>query len=176
MSEGQGSVELSEEMLREARMGFLRHLYRCGFQQHFVANEAEDAFAQAELELLVVLDRGERIFNPVGWLFNCAWHRVLNRAGRERRSPIVSVPNEVLEGSSDERMGVLEEVLQKEERAAVRRAVRSLTEQEQTVVQLLFYEELSIRGAARRLGWASSKVQRRKESSQRKLGKLISRD
>lgn len=174
MPEVQGSVEISEELLRDVRAAFFRWLYRRRFSPHFLANEAEDAFAQAQLELSVVRARGERIFNPGGWLFERACYRAINRA--ERRPPTVSVPTEVLERSSDERSGVVEEVLRDEQAAAVRRAVRELTEQEQTVVRLLFYEELSIRGAAGRLGWHPSQVQRRKESSERKLSKLISRD
>jgi RNA polymerase sigma factor (sigma-70 family) len=86
------------------------------------------------------------------------------------------MPAEELERLQDERPGVVEEVFQAEETAEVRRALQTLTEQEQTVVRLIFYEDLSLRGAAKRLGWSPSQVQRRKESSQRKLGKLISRE
>jgi RNA polymerase sigma factor (sigma-70 family) len=175
-SKAQETIEVSEYVLGEAHSVFRRKLYRRGFPRYFVENDAEDAFAQAGLELSIVLGRGERVFNPSGWLINCAWHRAVNRTVREKRSPTVLVPDDQLERAGDERPGVVDEILQDEQAAAVRLAIRQLTEQEQTVVRLLFYEELSIRGAAKKLGWTPSRVQRRKESAERKLSRLISRE
>lgn len=154
--------------LAEAWQGFCRWLHWKGFSWQFIRGDGVDMFAQAQLELSQALVRGVEIRSPPGWLVHCALQRTKNLLEKRARAPSMI---------SEERIGPLksedltpeEELLEDEWRHSLRDAISSLRAPEREIIELVYFNEMSCRAAARTLGWAPSKANR---NHHRALGRL----
>jgi RNA polymerase sigma factor (sigma-70 family) len=84
---------------------------------------------------------------------------------------------------SEERIGALrskgltpeEELLEEERRHSLRDAISSLRAPEREIIELVYFNEMSCRAAARALGWASSKADRNHRRALRRLRPFFGR-
>lgn len=131
-------------------------------------------FAQAQLELSEALARGIEIYNPPGWLINCALQRTKNLLDKRRRAPSMI---------SEDRIALLksmnptpeETLLEDERRHYLRDAISSLLPPEREIIELIYFQEMSCRAAADALGWASSKADRNHHRALRRLRPFLGR-
>ena len=151
--------QLTKKEMERARRAFIGLLQRRGYSWRFIEENGEELLAIAHTEFARALDKGVDVEEPVAWTVNCAWRRTQNLHTAEgRRPPSVSTENLlelVDEGAPDP-----EEIVEEAERARkIREAVAELNEAQRQVIALTYFEGMSVREAARRLGWHASKAQ-----------------
>jgi RNA polymerase sigma factor (sigma-70 family) len=166
------SENLSRSQFDAARLGFFQLLRRKRISPQFTDRHGEDLFAQACFEYSRRRAEGIEIANPPAWIVTCAWHRTVSQfETRDHRPEMVST----------ERFGEFpgqeatpdEDILGEDRLRKVREAVDLLPDHQRRLLALSYFEDESIREAARRLGWTPSKAQRAHEAAQRRLFKLL---
>jgi RNA polymerase sigma factor (sigma-70 family) len=165
-------MKLSEKVnaaeLAEAWQGFCRWLRRKGFSWQFIRGDGVDMFAQAQLELSQALVRGVEIRSPPGWLIHCALQRTKNLLEKRARAPSM-ISEDRIEPLRSEDLTPEEELLEDEQCHSLRDAISSLPPPEREIIEMVYFDEMSCRAAARALGWSPSKANR---NHHRALGRL----
>lgn len=148
-------AQLDEADIAEAWRCYLARLRRRNFPRRFIENDSADLFAQAKLELLEVQARGVEIRSPVPWLIQCAWWRTINHVDqRSRRPPVLSA--DAYEPPRCERPTPEQETLADDQARRLRAAIEVLLPNERRIIELIYFEGYSCRGAARVMGWGKS--------------------
>lgn len=83
----ESSSGLSAAALRETERGFRAKLVARRLSPAFIERYFDEVMSQARQEYAAWLKDGHEADNPVGWLINCAWWRLLDLLDRERRRP-----------------------------------------------------------------------------------------
>jgi RNA polymerase sigma factor (sigma-70 family) len=166
--------EVSAGELAEAWQGFCRWLHWKRFSCQFIWNDGADMFAQAQLALSQALARGIEIRCPPGWLVHCALQRTKNLLEKRTRAPSM-VSEERIGPLKSEELTPEEELLEDEWRHSLRDAISSLRAPEREIIELVYFNEMSCRAAARALGWASSKAHRNHRRALRRLRPFFGR-
>lgn len=153
--------------LAEAWQGFCRWLRWKGFSWQFIRGDGVDMFAQAQLELSQALAGGVEIRSPPGWLVHCALQRqrISWRASASPFNDLGRPDRTAQKRRFDSGGGVAED----EQRHSLRDAISSLRPPEREIIELVYFDEMSCRAAARALGWSPSKANR---NHHRALGRL----
>lgn len=152
-------VELEEADIAEAWRCYLARLRRRNFPWRFIENESADLFAEAKLELLEVRARGIEIRSPVPWLIQCAWWRTINLVDRRARHPPV-ISADAFAPPRCERPTPEQEALAHDQALRLRAAIEVLLPKERRIIELIYFQGHSCRGAARVLGWSKSNADR----------------
>lgn len=165
--------ELSTEELEAARLGFRQMLRRKRFSAHFIEAHGEELLARARFEYSRAVRRGDQIRKPAGWIIHCAWRRTQNQLESESHEPAL-VSTEKAPDVVDSASATPEQVVIDADRArAIEVAMEQLSGDQRTLIELSYFEGLSVREAGRALGWHSSKAQRTHESALRKLREAL---
>ncbi len=164
---------LTPAQFEAAELGFFQLLRRKRMSPPFIDRNGEDLFGQACFEYSRQIAEGKRIDRPIGWIITCGWNRTVGLLeSRDWRPQMVSV----------EQIGELEgepadtpeaSVLTEDRYRKVRTAVERLPDYQRRLLAHSYFEEESVREAARQLGWTPSKAQRAHETAQRRLRKLL---
>jgi len=170
-----GRVEdgLSQRELDSARLGFSQLLRVKRFPPEFVANHSADLLATAQLEYSRRIAEGVEIHNPPGWIVNCAWRRTKSMLEAQENRPRLVSTERIVSLSDRQADTPEEEVLSEDRSRRVREAVEQLTKDERKLIELAYFEQMSVREAARVLRWHPSKAQRCHRSARKRLQELL---
>lgn len=163
---------LSRSQFDSARLGFLQMLRKRHMTPRFIDRHAEDLFAQACFEYSRQCAEGKVIHDPPAWIINCGWNRTRNLMDSNDRRPdrhLAEAPDEYESPDASPE----EELLEEDRRRKIHDAIGRLPEYQRRLLALSYFEDESVREAARRLGWTASKAQRAHETAQRRLSKLL---
>lgn len=165
---------LSQSEMDMARKGFRGLLLKLRYSPQFIVNNCDELLATAHSEYVrYVVEKGVEIEDPVAWTIHCAWRRTQNLLIAQNYRPQM-VSSEKLIELADEGAPTPEQIAEDEERAGkVRRAVAQLDEEQRQLVALTYFEEMSVREAARYLKWHPSKAQRCHASALKCLHKAL---
>lgn len=139
----------------------------------FIERSLEDALQKGLMEYLRVLDRGEVVENPAGFVVRAGFCRAIDELRQEARHADGVVVNALIdsdgvpEPSTDE---VAIDYLQVRE---LREAVDHLSPEEQQVLRLHYFDERSDAASAKALFCSERTYRRRLEKTKRKLGELL---
>lgn len=160
---------LSREQMERARKGFIGVLRKLRFGTEFIANNAEEILAIAHTEYVRALNKGVEVEDPIAWTIHCAWRRTQNLlTAINSRPPTVS--SEKLAELIDESQPTPDQIAEETDRVRkVHRAVADLSQDQQALIYLIYFEETSTREAGRRLGWSPSKALRCERSALKRL-------
>lgn len=167
------SARVSRRELRAAENGFLR-LLRCKrFSTVWIEENAADLFAQAQKEYAERLAAGKPADNPVGWLIVCAWQRTKNLLDSRRRKPH-SVPIEAEVDLADTSTPTPEQqAIDRDRVERIRKAMGYLSEEERRLLELSYFEGMSVREAGRELGWGKSSADRHHQAALERLRAML---
>jgi RNA polymerase sigma factor (sigma-70 family) len=167
------SPRVSKRELRAAEEGFLR-LLRCKrFSTVWIEENAADLFAQAQKEYAERLAAGRPADNPVGWLIVCAWQRTKNLLDSRRRRPqAVSIEAQV-DLADTSTPTPEQQVIDRDRVERIRKAMRCLSEEERRLLELSYFEEMSVREAGRELGWGKSSADRHHQAALERLRAML---
>ncbi len=163
---------LSETELDAARLGFLQLLRRKRFSHQFVENHSDDLLARARLEYARQCVDGAEIDNPTGWLINCAWRRTQNLLTSQGRAPSL-IEIDAAAPVADEKPTPEERVLELDRADQLQHAVDLLPIEERKVIELCYFEGMSVREIGRALRWDHAKADRRHHAALRHLRELL---
>lgn len=139
----------------------------------FIERSLEDALQKGLFEYLRVLDRGEVVENPAGFVVKAGFCRAIDELRLEARHADGAVVDALIDSGgvpeppTDE---VAIDYLQAEE---LRDAVRHLSPEEQQVLRLHYFDERSDAASAKALFCSERTYRRRLEKTKKKLGELL---
>jgi RNA polymerase sigma factor (sigma-70 family) len=166
-------TEPSASELEAARLGFNQMLRRKRFSGRFIETNAEDLLARARFEYTRALSQGAEIHSPAGWLINCAWRRTQNLLEAQGSEPAF-VSTEKAGAIVDEQSPSPEEAAIEGDRARrIEAAMAELSHDQRMLIELSYFEGMSVREAGRFLRWHSSKAQRTHEAGLRALREAL---
>lgn len=158
-----------EELYREYSLPLYRFLLSLTASEH----EAEELLQETFYRALMYVGRFEGRCSPLTWLCTIGknlWFKELNKKKRYHSQPIedMNVPD---------KMTILDEMVQKDEKIRLRRAICELQEPYRDVVLLHIYAERSLREIAGLYGktesWARVTFYRAKQQLSEKLGGVV---
>lgn len=165
--------ELTRAQMDAARKAFRGKLLRLRYSPQFIINNADELLAIAHSEYARAVAKGVEVEDPVAWTIHCAWRRTQNLLQAESIRPRTVSSEQVAELVDDERTDLEEQALELDRARKVREAVAKLDEDQRRVIALTFFEDMSVREAARQLGCSASSVQHRRETALRTLRRFL---
>lgn len=171
-----GTARFSESQLSAAELGFRQLLRRKRFSRQFVDNHSADLMAKAEFEYSRHLARGGEVTNPTGWLINCAWRRTQNLLEEQSRSPRMVGVDAVGPLVDESAPTPEQQVLDADRARRVRHAINALSVEERQVIELCYFEGMSVREVGRVLKWDKSKADRRHRSALERVREVLGVD
>lgn len=170
------TAAVSEAQLNAAELGFRQLLRRKRFSRQFVDNHGADLMAKAEFEYSRHLAHGGEVTNPTGWLINCAWRRTQNLLEEQGRTPRM-VGVDVAGPLVDESTRTPEQqVLDADLARRLRDAISALSVEERQVIELCYFEGMSVREVGRALKWNKSKADRRHRAALERVREVLGVD
>lgn len=167
-----GTQGASPAQVRAAERGF-KVMLRRRFSAAWIAENAADLMAQANVEYAEWLEENAPARNPVGWLLTCAYRRAQNLLDRETRRPASSSLDSVLHVADEATPTPEQQALDGEREERLRAALAHLPEKECKLLALVYYGDLSVREAGRKLGWGKSAADRHHRAALAKLQALV---
>ena len=165
--------DLSAAQMDAARKAFRGKLLRLRYSPQFIVNNADELLAIAHSEYARAVAKGVEVEDPVAWTIHCAWRRTQNLLQAESIRPRSVSSEQIAELVDDERTDLEEQALELDRARKVREAVAKLDEDQRRVIALTFFEDMSVREAARHLGCSASSVQHRRETALRTLRRFL---
>jgi RNA polymerase sigma factor (sigma-70 family) len=159
--------------LKEIERSLRGKLKAHNLSEAFIERSLEDALQKGLFEYLRVLDRGEVVENPAGFVVKAGFCRAIDELRQEARHADGAAVDALIdsggvpEPSTDE---VAIDYLQAEE---LRDAVRHLSPEEQQVLRLHYFDERSDAASAKALFCSERTYRRRLDKAKRKLGELL---
>lgn len=159
--------------LKEIERSLRGKLRAHNLSEAFIERSLEDALQKGLMEYLRVLDRGEVVENPAGFVVRAGFCRAIDELRQEARHADGVVVDALIdsggvpEPSTDE---VAIDYLQVRE---LREAVGHLSPEEQQVLRLHYFDERSDAASAKALFCSERTYRRRLEKTKRKLGELL---
>jgi len=167
---------LNESQLSAAELGFRQLLRRKRFSRQFVDNHGADLMAKAEFEYSRHLARGGEVRNPTGWLINCAWRRTQNLLEEQGRTPRMVGVDAVGPLVDESAPTPEQQVLDADRARRVRDAIDGLSVEERQVIELCYFEGMSVREVGRVLKWDKSKADRRHRAALQRVRETLGVD
>ncbi|MEZ5078106.1 MAG: sigma-70 family RNA polymerase sigma factor [Solirubrobacterales bacterium] len=161
--------------LKEAERGFKLWLRR-RFSAVWIAENASDLMAQANVEYAEWLEDHQPARNPVGWLLICAERRAKNLLDAEMRRPASRPLDDVFHLADHSTPTPEQEAIRNDRSARLREALEFLPEKECRLLALVYFGDHSIREAGRKLGWQKSAADRHHKWALEKLRALVGED
>ncbi len=167
-------TQLEDADIAEGWRGFRNRLRRKGFSPQFIEDFAEDLFAEAEVNVLNLMAKGEDVRTPPALLIHCAWCRTKNLLEKNRLRPqsvsMKSISEPVSGDSTPD-----EQLLATDLQRRMQKAMGHLPPPEREITELIYFKEMTCREAGRSLGWSSSHAQRKHEAALRRLRPFFER-
>jgi DNA-directed RNA polymerase specialized sigma24 family protein len=164
--------EVSKEQLREAEQGLIRLLFAKRFSREWIEQHVPEAMAQAQTDLAARIAAG-REDETVGLLVVIAYRRALKALREEKRKPRTVTFDEVFDIADKYQRTPEQIVIDTDRQARLLRAIQYLPEKEKELLGLVYYGELDVKEAGRRLGWSSSSADRHHRAALAKLKALV---
>ena len=148
-------------------------MLRRRFSAVWIAENASDLMAQANVEYAEWLEDNPPARNPVGWLLTCAYRRAQNLLDAETRKPSTAPLDSVFHLADESTPTPEQQALDHERGERLRRALGHLPEKECKLLALVYYGDHSIREAGRKLGWQKSAADKHHKRALEKLEALV---
>jgi RNA polymerase sigma factor (sigma-70 family) len=139
----------------------------------WIAENAKDLLAQANIEYAEWLEDNPPARNPVGWLLTCAYRRALNLLDTQSRKPRPAPLDSVFHLADESMPTPEQQALDRDRQSRLQEALRFLPKKECKLLALVYFEDLSIREAGRKLGWQKSAADRHHNAALEKLKALV---
>ena len=165
--------QLTRAQMETARKAFRGKLVRLRFSPQFIVNNSDELLAIAHSEFARAVERGIEIEDPVAWTIHCAWRRTQNLLQAESERPRTVSVEKVGELVDDDVETAENLALEEDRRKKIREAVARLDEEQRKVIALTFFEDMSVREAARHLRCTASAVQHKRERALANLRRFL---
>jgi len=163
---------VTDKQLREAEEGLRRLLHAKRFPRQWVEEYSPELMSQARTEFAARLAI-EPIDNSVGLLVVIAYRRALNLVRAERSRPRISSIETAFHLADEDTPTPEEEALDHDRQLRLVEAMSHLPERERKLLALVYFEEMPLGEAGRKLGWAKASATRHHQAALDRLRVLV---
>jgi RNA polymerase sigma factor (sigma-70 family) len=139
----------------------------------FIERSLEDALQKGLFEYLRVLDRGEVVENPAGFVVKAGFCRAIDELRQEARHADGAVVDALIDSGGVPEPPTDEVAIDYLQVRELREAVGHLSPEEQQVLRLHYFDERSDAASAKALFCSERTYRRRLEKTKKKLGELL---
>jgi len=139
----------------------------------FIERSLEDAMQKGLVEYLRVLDRGEVVENPAGFIVQASFCRAIDELRQEARHADGVVIDALIESGGVPEPSTDEVAIDYLRVRELREAVSHLPPEEQQVLRLHYFDEKSAGASAKVLFCSETTYRRRLDNAKKKLGELL---
>lgn len=165
---------VDDSQLREAERALRRLLHAKNFPRGWIAEFAPEIMSQAQADFAARL-AVEPVADPVGLLVVIAYRRAIKLVRAERCQPRPTSLESFFHLADEDTPTPEEEAIDRDRQERVMAAIGHLPERERKLLALVYFEQMSIREAGRRLGWGKSSADRHHAAALEKLHALLDR-
>jgi RNA polymerase sigma factor (sigma-70 family) len=169
-----GGGKVTDQQLREAEAGLVRLLHAKRFPREWIERHAPEAMAQARAEFAVRLAAG-RDDDTVNLLVVIGYRRAIKVLRSQKSAPPTTSLETVFHLADEQAVTPEEEAIRHDREERVAKAISHLPERERQLMALVYFEQLSIRAAGRRLGWGKSVANRHHQAALDRLRAMLDR-
>jgi RNA polymerase sigma factor (sigma-70 family) len=166
--------EVRDCQLREAEEGLVRLLYAKRFPREWIERHAPEAMAQARTDFAARLAAGHED-ETVRLLVVIAYRRALKVLRSERTRPQTTSIETMFHLADEDTPTPEQETIDRDRQERVVKAMGRLPERERKLMALVYFENMSIRAAGRRLGWGKSVASRHHQAALERLKAMLDR-
>lgn len=163
---------VTDEQLREAEEGLRRVLLAKRFRSSWIAEHLPEIMAQARTDFAARL-AVERVEDTVNLLVVIAYRRALKLVSAEIAEPHVESIEIASELADEKTPTPEEEVLELDRHRRLLGAMSYLPDREKKLLAFVYFEEMELQEAGRRLGWAKASATRHHQAALEKLRALV---
>jgi RNA polymerase sigma factor (sigma-70 family) len=163
---------LTPAQLRKAEEGIGPMLGQ-KFSAAWIAKNGRDLLGQANIEYAEWLKDNGPAGNPVGWILQCVYWRAINLLDSETRKPSPASIDAVFHLADESAPSPEQEALDNDRQRRLQDALSHLSEKERRLLMLVYFEDMSVREAGRKLGWRKSAADRHHTAAMKKMLALV---
>ena len=163
---------VTDDQLREAERGLRRLLHAKRFRREWIEQHVPEIMSQARTDFAARL-AAERVEDTVSLLVVIAYRRSLKLVTAERSQPKVTSIEDVFHLADEGTPTPEEEALDHDRHRRLVKAMGHLPEREQMLLALVYFEEMPLQEAGRKLGWAKASATRHHQAALEKLKALV---
>jgi RNA polymerase sigma factor (sigma-70 family) len=146
---------------------------RKGFPISFIERFGSDLLGQALVEFSSAVADGKEVPYPTGWLIHCAWRRAQNELTRQGRTPQFCRSEETWIECGHPDGSAENQALERDRMKRLHEALANLEQEQRTLIMLVYFQGLSVRGASRVLGLSPSRAERRHSAALARLREVL---
>jgi RNA polymerase sigma factor (sigma-70 family) len=143
------------------------------FSAAWIAKNGRDLLGQANIEYAEWLKDNDPARNPVGWILKCAYWRAINLLDSETRKPRSTSLDAVFHLADESTPTPEQQALDNDRQKRLREALSHLSKKERELLAMVYFEDMSIREAGRKLGWRKSAADRHHSAAMKKMLALV---
>lgn len=171
-------VRQADRALRPGALEEIERSLRAKLKAHdlsdpFIERSLEDAMQRGLVEYLRVLDRGEVVENPAGFVVQAGFCRAIDELRQEARHADGAVVDALIESGGAPEPSTDEVAIDYLQAQEMREAVSHLSPEEQQVLRLHYFDEMSAGASAKALFCSETTYRRRLETAKKKLAELL---
>jgi RNA polymerase sigma factor (sigma-70 family) len=155
--------------LREIERSLRSRLRSYDLSDAFIERSLEDALQKGLVEYLRVVDRGEAVDNPAGFIVQAGFCRAIDELRREARQADGALVDALIEGGDVAEPSTDEVAMDRLEAQELREAVGQLSPEEQQVLSLRYFDGLTNEASAKVLFCSKRTYRRRLSAALKKL-------
>jgi RNA polymerase sigma factor (sigma-70 family) len=163
---------VTEAELSRAERGLIALLRSKGFPGEWIERHVREVMAQARSDFAVRLAAG-REDDTINLLVVIAYRRAMKVLREQKTRPATTSIEEVFHLADESTPTPEEETLDHDRQARLLKALSRLPERDRKLLALVYFEEMSVREAGRRLGWGKSSADRHHGAALDRLRALI---
>ncbi len=163
---------LTDAQLREAEEGLRRLLGAKGFTRKWMDEHLPEVMSAARTDFAARL-AVESVNDTVSLLVVIAYRRALKLVRSERSRPQMSSIDTMFHLADEKTLTPEEEALDRDRQMRLVKAMGHLPEREQKLLALVYFDEVPLCEAGRRLGWAKASATRHHQAALERLKALI---
>lgn len=164
---------LHPEALHEIERSLHGKLKALGLSESFIDRSLEDALQKGLVEYLRALERGEAVENRNGFVVHAAFRRAVDELRREAKQADGAVIEAIIDSGGVAEPAADEVAIEHLQARELRQAVGTLSPEEQQVLSLHYFEELTAEASAKALFCSERTYRRRLKQALRKLGRVL---
>jgi RNA polymerase sigma factor (sigma-70 family) len=143
------------------------------FSAAWIAKNGRDLLGQANIEYAEWLKDNDPARNPVGWILKCAYWRAINLLDSETRKPRSTSLDAVFHLADESVPSPEQQALDNDRQRRLQEALSHLSKKERKLLMLVYFEDMSVREAGRKLGWQKSAADRHHSAAMKKMLALV---
>jgi RNA polymerase sigma factor (sigma-70 family) len=164
--------QVTDRQLQEAEQGLIRLLHAKHFPREWIKESVPEIMSQARTDFAARL-AVEHVEDAVNLLVVIAYRRAIKFVRAERSRPRETSIEHFFHLADESTPTPEQETLDHDRQATLVRAMRELPERERELLALIYFKEMQIGEAGRRLGWAKASATRHHQAALERLRELV---